>query len=482
MSRFGSLLRTRALTLFGIDLRSLALFRITIALLLLIDLASRARLLSANYTDAGAHPRSAALAYYAVDELPSLYMLAGSTRFALALFLAAGVAAVLLGIGWRTPIATVVAWGLLDSLHSRHALALDGGDHLLRCLLFWSMFLPLGARWSLDARRLGPPPSLFAFSPAAAALLLQVACLFLVTGLTKTGPEWMDGTAIQYAINRKWWILPFGEWLLAHPTLPRLLTPAVRNYEIFGALALFVPFYSAPIRVCAMLGFWGLLAGLGLGLRLNLFPWIAGTGLLLFLPAQLWDWLGRRFALLRLSATGPPVSSGPLRRLASWTVQAVVLALLLLVLGMNAGEVNRELQPPKPLNRIGLFLHLRQGWLMYAPSPRHIDAWLEHRGKLRSRALVELDRASGGSGWRSVERAWQDYRFQYFLQKLAHPKWKKVSAPYAQWLCRQWNQDRSGDERLETLTVTLVVQQIALPGEPQQRLKRKTLASEACPP
>ena len=155
MSRFLSCLGARTSALFGIDLRSLALFRIAIALLLLIDLASRLRLLSANYTDAGAHPRSTALLAYAMDGLPSLYMLGGSTRFALALFLVAGVAAVLLGIGWRTRIATVVSWLLLDSLHSRHLLLLDGGDYLLRCLLFWSIFLPLGARGSFDARRLG---------------------------------------------------------------------------------------------------------------------------------------------------------------------------------------------------------------------------------------------------------------------------------------------------------------------------------------
>jgi hypothetical protein len=409
-------------------------------------------------------------------------MLGGSTRFALALFLAAGVAAVMLGLGWRTRIATLVSWALLDSLHSRHAMLIDGGDHVLSCLLFWSIFLPLGARFSLDARRLGPPRSPFIASPASAALLLQVACVFLVTGLTKTGPEWVDGSAIQYAINRKWWILPFGEWLLANPTLPRLLTPAVRYYEILGALALFVPVYSAPIRCFAMLGFWGLLAGLGLGIRLNLFPWICGTGMLLFLPPPLWDWLGRRFSLLRASATQLPSSSGPLRRLATGALQSVVLALLLLVLGMAAGEVNPKLRPPKALHRIGRFLHLQQGWLMYAPSPRHIDAWLEHRGRLRSRGLVELDRASGGSGWRAVERAWQDYRFQYFLQKLAHPKWEKVSAAYAQWLCRQWNLDRAGDERLETLTLTLVVQPLTLPGEPPKRLERKRLSSATCPP
>jgi hypothetical protein len=68
---------------------------------------------------------------------------------------------------------------------------------------------------------------------------------------------------------------------------------------------------------------------------------------------------------------------------------------------------------------------------MYAPSPRHVDAWLEHRGKLRSRALVELDRADGGSGWRPVERAWQDYRFDFL--RSSPPRWREVSAACARW-------------------------------------------------
>jgi hypothetical protein len=162
-------------------------------------------------------------------------------------------------------------------------------------------------------------------------------------------------------------------------------------------------------------------------------------------------------------------------------VQAVVLALLLLMLQTNAGQVKKELRPPKPLRRITALLNMPQGWLMYAPSPRHVDVWYEHRGTLRDRALVDLDSTAGGSGWRSVERAWHDYRFQFYLQKLAARKWREMTAPYAQWLCRQWNQDRSGDERLATLTVTLVVQPLALPDEPQPQKKYRTLTTAQCP-
>jgi len=151
MALTGSKLRERARLLVGIDLRSLALLRITAAVFLLIDLADRARLLITNYTDAGAHPRAVALTYYQYG-LPSLHLMAGSARVQLALFVLAGIAAALLAVGWRTWIATFVSWYLLGSLHARNELVLDGGDYVLRHLLFWSLFLPLGARWSLDAR------------------------------------------------------------------------------------------------------------------------------------------------------------------------------------------------------------------------------------------------------------------------------------------------------------------------------------------
>src|SRR5262245_27571930 len=182
--------------LFGVDVRSLAVLRISLGLILLFDLATRARLLTTNYTDAGVHPRAITDSYTAAGGLPSLHMLIGSTRAEAALFAVAAVAAAMLLVGWQTRLATLVSWLLLTSLHQRNQMVLDGGDHLLRFLLFWSIFLPLGAWAALDARRRGPPHRALVVSPASAALLLQVAGMFLLTGLLKTGPEWSDGTAI----------------------------------------------------------------------------------------------------------------------------------------------------------------------------------------------------------------------------------------------------------------------------------------------
>jgi hypothetical protein len=484
-SRIRPALRACAVALFSVDLRSLALFRVGAALLILIDLAQRSPLLAANYTDAGAHPREAVLPYLVPGLLPSLHMLAGSARAQAALFALAALVALLLSVGYRTRLATAVSWWLLDSLHTRHGLVLDGGDHLLRYLLFWSLFLPLGARWSLDARRRGrPPPRSFVCTPASAALLLQVGCMFFMTGLLKTGPEWADGSALEYALSRKWWILPFGAWLLAHPPLPQWITPMVRWFEMLGPLALFIPVFTDRIRLCMVPAFWGFLAGLGLGLQLNLFPWTSGLGLLPFVPPLAWDVLGRRFPRLR-ALPSTPASDRPsrVRRLGTLVVNSGVLALLLVVLGLNAAAAGLRRLPSGPLKRVAKAFHLDEGgWYMYAPSPRHIDAWFEHRGRLANGALVDLDRATVPAAWSSqVEQAWEDYRFKYYLQKLADPRWEPLTRPYALWLCRQWNADRQGGTRLDTLEVFAVIQPISLGEEPEAPPEVQPLVGVVCP-
>jgi hypothetical protein len=80
-----------------------------------------------------------------------------------------------------------------------------------------------------------------------------------------------------------------------------------------------------------------------------------------------------------------------------------------------------------------------------------------------------------------VEQAWADYRFKYYLQKLADPKWKRLTRPYALWLCRQWNADRQGGARLDTLEIFAVIQPISLGEEPEAPPDVQPLVGVVCP-
>ncbi|MDY7080948.1 MAG: HTTM domain-containing protein, partial [Halobacteria archaeon] len=80
-----------------------------------------------------------------------LHALSGDAWFQVLLFVVASVFALMLVVGYRTKVATVVSLVLLVSLHLRNPVILNGGDSLLRRLLFIGIFLPLGEQWSVDA-------------------------------------------------------------------------------------------------------------------------------------------------------------------------------------------------------------------------------------------------------------------------------------------------------------------------------------------
>src|SRR5689334_4327307 len=106
--------------LFGIDLRSLALFRMGLALLILFDLIFRSFSLRTFYTDWGVLPRYVLLEKFVGIGHLSLHLINGTTIFQVILFLIAGLFALALLVGYRTQWATFFSWLLLLSLHSRN--------------------------------------------------------------------------------------------------------------------------------------------------------------------------------------------------------------------------------------------------------------------------------------------------------------------------------------------------------------------------
>jgi hypothetical protein len=97
-----------------------------------------------------------------------------------------GHAAVLMGVllaalacmtvGLFTRHATILSWALFVSFNARLVWLMNGGDSMLRCALFYLMFTPAGAAWSLD-RRLPRAAKwwlnvVFSLLDGAAALLL----------------------------------------------------------------------------------------------------------------------------------------------------------------------------------------------------------------------------------------------------------------------------------------------------------------------
>jgi len=144
-------LREWARNVVALDCRSLAVMRVSLGAILLVDLGARLLLVREHYTDAGILTRRLAheLSFPAFGILDA----GGGAFFAAGVFLVAMAAAVSLAIGYRTWWATAASWVLIVSIQNRNAPLFHSGDVLLRLALFWGLFLPLGARWSVDSRR-----------------------------------------------------------------------------------------------------------------------------------------------------------------------------------------------------------------------------------------------------------------------------------------------------------------------------------------
>ena len=391
-------LKARLLDLFTIDTRSLAVFRVALALTILADLALRARDLGAFYTDDGVLPR-ALLADDVGSRAPWLTLGFGLVPHfwfggALGqgfLFVVAGLAAVLLLVGWQTRWVTVASWVLLTSLQSRNPIVLNGGDAILRLLLFWSMLLPLGARWSLDAGRAGRRPPDVVTGGAAAALLLQVVLIYVFTGLKKSGATWNeDYTALALFLGNGRFGSEWGRALLAYPVLLQAMTWITITLERWGPLLALSPFWSGPARTLAVVLFAGLHAGVLLLSTIDLFSVISIVAWTVFVPPWFWNRLG---AVTGRGTTGECGREGVPR----WQ-DRVALALIAYVLLWNVRGLDGDIGSagsirawfPPGFTIPGVALRLDQAWGVFAPDVSPYTRFVAVRGETAGGRSVDL--------------------------------------------------------------------------------------------
>jgi hypothetical protein len=434
--------------------------RMGLALVMLWDgLVSLANA-EAFYSDSGVMPRSLLVQIRESPWVWSLHSLHGSAGWQMALIAVQLAGTVCLLAGYRTQLSLLIAWGLMASLQARHPLVLHGGDTVMRVLGFWGLFLPLGARWSLDARR--GMRSVFlesgrVVSAASLGLLLQVAMIYWFTAALKFGNEWTrDGTAVYFALNVDQFVKPAGLWLLQFPDLCRALTFGVWHLQILGPFLAFVPWRTAWIRLAVVAAFWSLHLGIALCLRLGPFPWVMITAWMVFLPACFWDFLEARLKVSRLLP-----SSGKAHR---WMGRAVpqVFALLCLACvvlwNLRTTDFRRfEKIFPRQLSPVGYVLRIEQYWALFAPKPLTDDGWLileadlkdgRKADLLRDGRAVTLDKPA------SISAEYPDHKWQKLMMNLWLASCERTRPAFAEWFVQRWN--RAHPESVQVAAWTLV--------------------------
>ena len=383
----------------SIDTRTLGVFRVFLGSILLIDVVLRLKNLRYFYTDAGVVPQTLAqqalspspFGEYTVTDGFSVFFLSGSFFFTAFLFIVLAFIAVQIVVGYRTRTATLMAFVLVVSLHNRNPLVLNYGDILLRMLVLWSIFLPLGERYSVDAvHRDGEPRKRF-LGLASAAVLFQVVYVHFVNHLHKSqGETWQTGMAGVTTFGVDYHTTFIGDFLSSYPTVLRILSQA---WYVLLLLSFLLIVLRGRKRILLISLFILGHIGIGLSMDFGIFPLVSMTGLLIFIPTEFWNGLIRvynrfdldtdryRDRLTEMASALPNPTLGRLRgiegtRKAMYFITLSVLCLVVLMSVPAVGSVLEDGQGKDIATEVGETLSVDQpDWAMFAPEGLSTDRY-----------------------------------------------------------------------------------------------------------
>ena len=285
---------------FAFDDRSMGLYRILIGLVVMADVLYRWEDLANFYTDTGLIPRSIFTSEMSMPWSLSFHLANGSYPFIVAMFLVHLIFGLMLVFGYKSRWAMIGAYLMTVSVHNRNWLVNNGGDDVLRAILFLSIFLPLNRRFSLDAAlKRDKPETTEYFSAWNLAFFFQVFAIYFVSYILKDHAIWRtDWTAFFFSSRLDIFSTPFGVWLRNFPTVGKLITGFSIYLEWLGPLLLvlnfaFGRFWWIPRTVISLI-FIGFHFGIFLTMNIGLFTFICESMWVLFLPAPFWDLFANR--------------------------------------------------------------------------------------------------------------------------------------------------------------------------------------------
>ena len=339
-----------------LDPRSLALFRVTLGFLVLLDTLARLPYLKDFMTDEGVLSRLALVDSPYADYWLSFHLGSGNLAGQLVLSVLTAGLAVAMVAGYRTQLATVGCWLLVNSVQARNPFIGDRGDLQLSLLLLWAIFLPTDQVWCVK-KSAGhrPAPRL-----AVAGLVTQFASIYLFTAMLKTGDFWLArGDGLKFSLLSPMFAGPLASKLatLSDPIL-RLLNYSVIAGELFVGFLILSPFMVSLCRQLAV----GLLLIFHLTVlatfSLGLFPLIGAATPLVLLPREFWD----RFQTA--------VENPERVKNTHWTYQARgVLMLTLIMLSLISNLSTLGLHRPSWLSKLSSVVRVEQHWDLFSPLP-----------------------------------------------------------------------------------------------------------------
>ncbi len=358
---------------YSLDLRSLALMRIGVSLVVICDLFIRSSDLNAFFSEQGIWPSEVVRHLGWQPGYWCFHDLIKENWFVWLVFSLHTLLAIFMLLGYKTRMSTFLVWVFTVSLHNRNLFILQAGDDLLRLTLFWGILLPWGNFFSIDSikKKFGKKT----FSPASFGYLFLIFSVYFFTILLKNSSEWRsEGTAVYYALSLESIRLPLGDWLYQYPGLMKALTFLVYWIEVAIAILIFIPYKNGIPRLVAFLLIIILHIGIGLTIYVGLFYIISITTAIGLIPSSVWKKTHLKLPNFKKQAS---FFSPKLK----WLNNLVVTLIVLLCLALNLGSIptypfELDNQSMKLIN----VMRLNQFWGMFSPYILKEESWYVHEG------------------------------------------------------------------------------------------------------
>jgi hypothetical protein len=457
-------------TQLAFDLRALALMRMGVALVILTDLSIRISDLEAFYANTGAAPLTMIFLHKWNDYYWSFHAMSGLWQFQLILFILAACCALLLLIGYRTRLFTFLSWVLLLSLHNRNVMILQGGDDLLRMILFWGIFLPWGQRYSYDSIQnplLNKPTENRIFTLATLAYILQITYLYTGSALLK-GPEWhtkLDALYYVYSLDQI--AYPHTQSLYYYPQLLKILTAIAFWFEMLVPVLFFIPYKNHWWR----LGAWILIIGFhtfnAYSLLIGLFPAIGIASSLGILPSQALHWFDKKFVFVKRWAAESFIGIAALfRPIVPWRATApaptgligqyLLVVSIVYVCCWNVGNLSMVPYKLSDNARIpGYFLRLDQNWGMFAPGVFKDDGWYVMEGTQKNGAKIDLFHPNDSINYskpKNITAMFKNDRWRKYSENFIFISNDFMRGYFCNYYLRKWNKEHP-NKQVSTLAI-----------------------------
>ena len=303
-----------------LDLRSLAVLRVAVALCVACDVLERADSIELYLSGP---PGSCVLPPRQTPHhlwLHRLWFSRGPWALQVALFAGCAASAASLAVGHRPRASAALAWLLLVGIQGRNECVNDGSDRLLRNVLLWCIFLPLSgppcsdggtgaagttasaataaattaaaaATTSGSAAAVAAPT---AATAATAGLTLQVVGMYAALIVQRWGQAawWTELSAVHYALVSPFAVSTLGKHVAQLPALARAATSAAIATEALVPPLLLVTPATHMLRLLPVLVLGAMHLGVGAMLRLPGFTRIAALVMVAFVPSRAWDAAG----------------------------------------------------------------------------------------------------------------------------------------------------------------------------------------------